>query len=42
MWFGSALPPEESRITPGGNLPPVWEPLLYKFDCLPVLLIATE
>jgi len=25
--FGSALSPEESHITPGGNLPPVWEPL---------------
>jgi len=28
--FGSALPIEESHITPGGNLPPVWEPLLYR------------
>jgi len=26
--FSFALPPEESRITPGGNLPPVWEPLI--------------
>jgi len=25
--FGSALSPEESHITPGGNLPSVWEPL---------------
>ena len=25
--FGSELPPEESHITPRGNLPPVWEPL---------------
>jgi len=25
--FGSALPPEP-HITPGGNLPPVWEPLI--------------
>jgi len=24
---GSELPPEESHITPRGNLPPVWEPL---------------
>jgi len=27
--FGSALPPKESHVTPGGNLPPVWEPLVY-------------
>ena len=27
--FGSALPPEELHIIPGGNLPPVWEPLFY-------------
>ena len=26
--FGSALPPEGSHITPGGNLPPVSEPLI--------------
>jgi len=26
--FGSALPTKESHITPGGNLPPVWESLL--------------
>jgi len=26
--FGSTLPFEESHITPGGNLPPVWEPLV--------------
>jgi len=25
--FGSTLPLEESHITPGDNLPPVWEPL---------------
>jgi len=25
--FGSALPHEEPHITPGSNLPPVWEPL---------------
>jgi len=25
--FGFALRPEELHITPGGNLPPVWEPL---------------
>jgi len=25
--FASALPPEGSHITPGDNLPPVWEPL---------------
>jgi len=29
--------PLKSRVLPpGGNLPPVWEPLLYKFDCLPI------
>jgi len=27
--FGSVLPPEESHITPQGNLSPVWEPLHY-------------
>jgi len=26
--FGSALPHEEPHITPGSNLPPVWEPLV--------------
>ena len=32
--FGSALPLEEVHITPGGNLPPVWEPLAYaKMKC---------
>jgi len=27
--FGSALPPKGSHITPGVNLPPVWERLLW-------------
>jgi len=26
--FGSTLPPERLHITLGGNLPPVWEPLV--------------
>ena len=30
--FGSALPPEESHITTGGNLSPVLEPLTYDHD----------
>ena len=29
--LGSMLPPEKLHITPRGNLPPVWEPLVYCF-----------
>jgi len=29
MWFGSALPLEESQLPSGGNLPPVWEPQVW-------------
>jgi len=30
--FGSALPPEESHITPGGQFTPIWEPLVLVPD----------
>jgi len=39
MCFAFALPPEKSHITPGGNLPPVWEPLSL-IEVVVVVLLA--
>ena len=40
--LGSVLPPEELHITPGGNLPPVWEPLVYNVSHINLLTHVTK